>query len=123
MSISLSGFIIPIRLRTSNSLALFLYAATWTVFLVLTVGVVSFSTEMAFVSAVTSSSSFSKSCKMDGSIRVPLDVPGAMLCFPAPLFHKSKLDVIVPPILSVVVVTASAFMVRALGLWDHHQSH
>ncbi|KAK4270085.1 hypothetical protein QN277_023167 [Acacia crassicarpa] len=118
MSLSLSGYL----RRTSSSWTLLQYAAGWTMFLVLTVAMASLPPEMAFLSATSPSSSFSNKCKIDGSIRMPLDIPGSILCFPAPLFQKSKFDFIVPPILAVVFVTASTCLVRALGLWDHHQA-
>ncbi|XP_057744424.1 uncharacterized protein LOC130962272 [Arachis stenosperma] len=115
---------------------LLIYSATWVTLLTLTVAVASLSPEVAFVSAISPSSSFSQKCtnnnnikpiihnnNVEGStnIRVPLDFPGDTLCFPVELFFKSRIDLIVPPIFAAVVVAASAFVVLALGLWEHDQ--
>ncbi|KAE8099436.1 hypothetical protein FH972_017419 [Carpinus fangiana] len=93
------------------------YAAAWTTILSLTVTAASFAPEVAFVSAISSSSSFSKTCATEGFVRVPLDLPGEMFCFPAHLLGKSKIDQIVPPVFAAVVVGWSACLVRAVGLW------
>lgn len=95
-----------------------IYAATWTTILTLTVAVASFAPEVAFVSAISSSSPFSSLCEAEGSVRLPLDVAGEILCFPAHLFSKSKIDLIVPPVFAAVVVAGSAYLVRAVGLWE-----
>ncbi|KAL2953329.1 hypothetical protein AAZX31_19G158700 [Glycine max] len=93
------------------------YAATWIILLTLTVAVASMSPQVAFVSAITPSSSFSQKCSSGGSIRMPLDV-----CFPAHIFVRSKVDLIVPPVFAAVIVAASACVVRAVGLWEHDQT-
>ena len=114
-----------IRLHLPTTWPLLTYAATWVTLLTLTVAVASLSPEVAFVSAISPSSSFSQKCKSksDGStIRVPLDVPGDTLCFPVHLFMKSKIDLIIPPIFAAVIVAASACVVRAVGLWEHDQT-
>ncbi|KAG4916255.1 hypothetical protein JHK87_053812 [Glycine soja] len=98
------------------------YAATWIILLTLTVAVASMSPQVAFVSAITPSSSFSQKCSSGGSIRMPLDVPGDILCFPAHIFVRSKVDLIVPPVFAAVIVAASACVVRAVGLWEHDQT-
>ncbi|GLT92513.1 hypothetical protein SLE2022_103470 [Rubroshorea leprosula] len=104
--------------KLSSRWPLLLYAATWTVLLTVTVAVASFSPEAAFVSAITPTSSFSRRCRTEGFIRVPLDLPGEILCFPARMFTRSKVDLIVPPVFAAVVVAGSAWVVRALALWQ-----
>ncbi|XVF55317.1 hypothetical protein PTKIN_Ptkin06aG0027500 [Pterospermum kingtungense] len=100
-----------------------LYAATWTVILTAMVAVASFSPEVAFVSAISQSSSFTKECGVEGSIRVPMDVPGEKLCLPAHHFGKSKIDWIVPPVFAAVIVTGSAWLVRGMALWEFDEAH
>ncbi|KAK4773395.1 hypothetical protein SAY87_028414 [Trapa incisa] len=102
---------------------LLLYAVTWTTLLTATVAVASFAPEVAFVSAISSSSSFSQACLLHAleegsSVRVPIDLPWETVCLPVHLFTRSKLDLVVPPVFAAVVVVSSAFAVRALGLWD-----
>ncbi|XP_027367380.1 uncharacterized protein LOC113873453 [Abrus precatorius] len=106
-----------IRLYVMSTWPLLIYAATWVTALTLTVAVASFSPEVAFVSAISPSSSFSEKCKSK-SVRVPLDVPGDTLCFPPHLFTKSHIDTIVPPVFAALIVAASACVVRAVGLWE-----
>ncbi|KAI4349282.1 hypothetical protein L6164_009891 [Bauhinia variegata] len=128
MSLWLSNFI---RLRLTAPWPLVKYAATWTMLLTLMVAVASFSPEVAFVSAISPSSSFSHKCQTDGSvtvtvtvtIRIPLDIPGEALCFPTHYFSQSKIDLIVPPVFEAVIVAASVCVVRAAGLWENHQTH
>ncbi|KAK7849692.1 hypothetical protein CFP56_002514 [Quercus suber] len=62
-------------------------------------------------------SRFSKLCDTEGSVRLPLDVAGEILCLPAHLSVRSKVDLIVPP------VFAAAFLVRAVGLWEQDRAH
>ncbi|MQL74763.1 hypothetical protein Taro_007105 [Colocasia esculenta] len=102
---------------------LLLYAAAWTALLTAAVAVASSLPEVAFVWAVSPSSSFSRACgdAAGGLVRVPLDVPGEVLCLPALLFGRSKLDLLVPPVFAAVVVTASALLVRAVGLWEEEE--
>lgn len=97
-----------------------MYATTWTTILTATVAVTSFAPELAFVWAITPSSSFSKVCQdqKEGFVRVPFDVPSDIFCLPAEMFKKSKIDLVVPPIFAAVIVAASACLVRALGLWE-----
>ncbi|CAK9188597.1 unnamed protein product [Ilex paraguariensis] len=106
------------RVFVSPRWPLFLYAATWTALLTATVMVASFSPEFAFVSAITPSYSFSSMCNSEGSVRVPLDVPAEVFCFPAQLFRRSKMDLLVPPVFAAMIVAGSAYVVRALGLWE-----
>nr|GMC64286.1 SH3 domain-containing protein [Ipomoea batatas] len=70
------------------------------------------------VSAITLASSFSTPCTASdsSSVRIPLNVPSEVFCFPAELFRKSKMDLVVPPIFVVVVVATSAYVVKALTL-------
>ncbi|MED6121069.1 hypothetical protein PIB30_026694 [Stylosanthes scabra] len=119
MSFWLSNFI---RLHLTTPWPILIYAFTWTTLLTLTVLAATLSLQVAFISAITPSSSFSQKCNNVGSIRMPLDFPGDTLCFPAPLFMKSKVDLIVPPVFAAVIVAASAFMVRAVGLFDRDQT-
>ncbi|WCJ28273.1 hypothetical protein M5689_009976 [Euphorbia peplus] len=99
---------------------LLLYAAAWTALLTVIVAIASFSPEMAFVSAISPSSSFSKGCHKQGTFRVPIDLPGEIVCLPAHMFVRSKIDLIVPPIFAAVVVAASAWVVRSMGFLDDH---
>ncbi|KAK9920699.1 hypothetical protein M0R45_029246 [Rubus argutus] len=110
----LSSFFASVLTRLTLRWPVIVFAATWTACLTLTVALASFSPEVAFVSAISSSSS----CESEGLIRVLSDVPGDILCLPAHLFSKSKIDFIVPPVFAAVVVAGSAFLVRALGLWE-----
>ncbi|XP_057970977.1 uncharacterized protein LOC131159820 [Malania oleifera] len=93
-----------------------LYAAGWTALLTLTVAVASFSPELAFISAISPSSSFTAACETEASFRIPLDVPTEILCFPSHLFRRSVMDLLVPPVFAAVVIAGSVFVVRALAL-------
>ncbi|KAF7818515.1 Cortactin-binding protein like [Senna tora] len=104
-----------------RSCPLLIFAATWTALLTLTVALASFSPELAFVSAISPSSSFSNKCNIQSSIRLPLDVPGQVLCFPPSLFTKSNIDLIVPPLFAALIVAASSCVLRAVGPWEDHQ--
>lgn len=110
--------------RLSPRWPLLLYAATWTTILTIIVAVASFSPELAFVSAVNPTSSFSQACRLQQqqggpmTVRVPVDVPGELFCLPAPLFKRSKMDLLVPPVFAAVVVATSAYVVKALALWE-----
>ncbi|CAB4312922.1 unnamed protein product [Prunus armeniaca] len=96
----------------------FLYAATWTLFLTVTVAVASFSPEIAFVTAISPSSPFSKSCAGEGFVRIPLDYPREAMCFPANMVRRSNLDFFVPTVFAALIVAGSAFVVRSLALWE-----
>ncbi|OIW13232.1 hypothetical protein TanjilG_02366 [Lupinus angustifolius] len=120
MSLWLSDFI-----RYLHTWPLLIYAATWVTLLTLTVAVASFSPEVAFIAAISPSSSFSQRCKTksDGTfIRVPLDLPRDVICVSPHLFTNSYFDLIVPPIFAALIVAASAFVVQAMGLWEHDQT-
>ncbi|KAH7842229.1 hypothetical protein Vadar_002936 [Vaccinium darrowii] len=97
---------------------LFVYAATWTTILMVIVAVASLAPEAAFVSAIAPTSDFSAECEAEGSVRVPMDFPTEVFCFPAHMFSRSKMDLFVPPIFAAVVVAGSAYVVRALSLWE-----
>ncbi|XP_030529039.1 uncharacterized protein LOC115739885 [Rhodamnia argentea] len=102
-----------------------LYAAAWTALLTATVAVASFSTEVAFVSAVSPSSSFTRECgghNPEGMVRVPVDLPGAVVCLPAHLFSRSRVDMAVPPVFAAMVVAGSVFVVRALALGEEDEA-
>lgn len=86
--------------------------------LTITVAVASFSPELAFVSAISPSSKLSRACREAGSVRLPLDDPSDKFCFPARLFRRSRIDVLVPPVFAAVIVAGSAFVVKAMGLWE-----
>ncbi|KAL2323352.1 hypothetical protein Fmac_027731 [Flemingia macrophylla] len=92
-----------------RSWPLLIYAITWIVVMMLTVAVASLSPEVAFVSAISSP----ERCKSKSNVRVPLEESP---CFPAHLFTKSHIDVIVPPVFAALTVAASACLVRAVGL-------
>lgn len=80
--------------------------------------VASFAPVIAFVTTISPSSSFSKSCKVDGIVRIPLDYPKEVMCFPANMVRRSKLDFLLPTLFAALVVAASACVVRSLGLWE-----
>ncbi|XP_050886027.1 uncharacterized protein LOC127091432 [Lathyrus oleraceus] len=113
MSLWLSDFI-RLHFHFTSQWSLLIYAVTWVTALTLTVAVASFSSEVAFVFAISPSN------KCQGNeIRVPLDVPGDTLCIPGHLFVKSKIDLIVPPVFAALIVASSACVVRAVGLWEN----
>lgn len=84
----------------------------------LTVAVASFAPEMVFVTAISSSSSFSKSCNSEGFVRILLNDPREAKCFPPHMARRSKLDFFMPTVFGTMVVTYSACVVRSLGLWE-----
>lgn len=94
-----------------------LYAATWTALLTVTVAVAAFLPELAFVSAVSPTSS-AYCGGVASSVMLPLDIPSESFCFRSQLSKKSKLDVIIPPIFAAMIVAGSVCVVRALGLWE-----
>ncbi|KAJ0260104.1 Uncharacterized protein HA466_0063560 [Hirschfeldia incana] len=85
-------------------------AATWTVLLMLTVGFASFAPEMAFVSTLSSSSA---PCARDGLVRIPMDLPGEMVCVPSEMVKRSPYDFFVPTIFAGVMVVASVSLIRS----------
>ncbi|XP_058749293.1 uncharacterized protein LOC131622285 [Vicia villosa] len=106
------------RLHLTTPWPILTYATTWVTLLTITVAVASISPQVTFVSAISHSSLFSQKCENDGFLRMPLDVPGEILCFPSHLFVKSKIDLIIPPIFAALIVAASTFVVRAVGLFE-----
>ncbi|CAL9123301.1 unnamed protein product [Musa acuminata var. zebrina] len=101
---------------------LLLYAAAWAAFLTATVAVTSFAPELAFVWAVMPSSSFSSACTAAAggpAVRVPTDgPPREVVCVPAGLFARSRMDLVVPPLFAALVVGGSTCFIRAVGLWE-----
>ncbi|KAK6779316.1 hypothetical protein RDI58_021500 [Solanum bulbocastanum] len=121
-------FLNSILERVSLRLPLLFYAATWTTILTIIVAVASFSPEFAFVSAITPSSSFSQAChhhnrNENGYVRIPLDLPLEVFCFPSQVFKRSQMDLIVPPIFAATIVAVSAYVVKALALWEVDDQH
>ncbi|PSS34966.1 Topoisomerase I damage affected protein [Actinidia chinensis var. chinensis] len=80
--------------------------------------VTSLALEIAFVLVISPTSAFSKACETAGAVRVPIDVPEEVLCFPAHLFQRSKVDLLVSPIFLAVIVAGSAYVVRLLGILE-----
>ncbi|XP_010553291.1 PREDICTED: uncharacterized protein LOC104823422 [Tarenaya hassleriana] len=115
--------------RFALRIPLVIYGATWTALLTLTVAVISFAPELAFVSAISPSlpaddaSSRWRRCGSDGALMLPLDFPSEMFCFPASMFGRSKVDLVVPPVFSAIVVAVSAVVVRTMGLWESDEAH
>lgn len=113
------------RVSASPRWPLILYATTWTTLLTVTVAVASFSPELAFVSVIspTTSSSYDSlstghRCHNDEFVRVPMDIPTETFCIPGEMFRRSKMDLVVPPVFAAVIVACSAYVVRALALWE-----
>lgn len=104
--------------RLTTRWPLLLSAATWTILLTMTVAVASLAPELAFVSLISPSSSFSRPCYSDGFVRIPLDFPRQSLCVPSRMAKRSPLDFFVPTLFSALVVAASTFVVRSLCLWE-----
>ncbi|KAI3474076.1 hypothetical protein Pfo_028864 [Paulownia fortunei] len=68
--------------------------------------------------AATPASALSQACREAGSVRLPLDIPSENFCFPARLFKRSRIDMLVPPVFAAVIVAGSACVVKAMGLWE-----
>lgn len=115
--------------RFAWRIPIFVYGATWTLFLTMTVAIISLAPEFAFVSAIFPSSSssssveFSRRCGSYAAVLVPLDLPTEVLCLPANLFRRSKMDLVVPPVFAAIVVALSAVVVRTMGLWEAEEAH
>ncbi|WOL08449.1 hypothetical protein Cni_G17202 [Canna indica] len=100
---------------------LLVYAATWTALITAAVAVAAFSPELAFVWAVSQTLSFAGPCGA-ASVRLPLDgPPGEVVCVPAYLFERSSVDVVIPPLFAVAVVTAAVCVTRAVGPWEDEE--
>lgn len=98
----------------------FIYMATWTALITVTVAVAAFSPEVAFVWAVSPSSSFARGCRaVGGTVRLPMEgPPGELVCVPVHFFGRSKDDFIIPPLFAALVVASSVCFTRAVGLWE-----
>lgn len=96
---------------------LLVYAAVWTLLLLITVGVASSLAQLAYVSVVSPSSPFSRPCKA-GFVRVPLDVPPEKFCLPVRMMNRSEWDFLVPIVFAGLLVSTSAYMIRSVGFWD-----
>ncbi|KMZ62779.1 hypothetical protein ZOSMA_446G00170 [Zostera marina] len=97
---------------------LIVYAAAWTFLLTTMVVVLSLSAEIAFMNAVSPSSTFSSKCNSE-SVRIPSDVPSEVaVCLPGALFQLSRMDLFVPPIFAALVVVASVVFVQAIGIYE-----
>ncbi|CAN6816085.1 hypothetical protein Bca52824_042459 [Brassica carinata] len=93
-------------------------AATWTLLLMLTVGFASFAPEMAFVSTLSSSSNLCDGG--NGLVRIPIDLPGEMVCVPSETVKRSAFDLFVPTIFAGVMVVASVSLIRScFGMETH----
>ncbi|KAF5750954.1 hypothetical protein HS088_TW03G01294 [Tripterygium wilfordii] len=111
-------FFAPLIHRLATQWPILFYAATWTSLLTLTVALASFTPEIAFMSAISPTSSFSRPCEAAGALRVPMDFPGDVLCVSGHLLKNSKIDSIVPPIFAAILVAGSAWVVRSMALWE-----
>lgn len=104
----------PFLRKISAPWPILIQAATWTVLLMLTVGFASFAPEMAFVSTLSSSSI---PCAGDGLVRIPMDLPGEIVCVPSEMVKRSPFDLFVPTIFAGVMVAASVSLIRScLGI-------
>ncbi|KAJ7947685.1 putative Forkhead box protein G1 [Quillaja saponaria] len=97
-----------------------LYAAIWTVLLTLTVALASLAPGMAFVSAVSPSSSFLKSCDVGiGFVWIPLDLPRDKVCLPNHMVTgNSDMDFFLPALFAALVVGASVCVLRSMAFWE-----
>ncbi|KAJ1376590.1 hypothetical protein SESBI_49790 [Sesbania bispinosa] len=93
-----------------------LYAATWTVLLIVTAALASLAPAVAFMLAVSPSSSFSKPCQHHGDgdfVRIPFDFPREMVCLPEhAVMSRSHLDFFLPTLFAALVVGASTCLLR-----------
>ncbi|CAN7137177.1 unnamed protein product, partial [Brassica rapa subsp. narinosa] len=102
----------PFLRKISAPWPILVQAATWTVLLMLTVGFASLAPEMAFVSTLSSSSNLCGG-ERDGLVRIPMDLPGEMVCVPSEMVKRSTLDLFVPTIFAGVMVVASVSLIRS----------
>ncbi|KAG2308497.1 hypothetical protein Bca4012_082418 [Brassica carinata] len=102
----------PFLRKISAPWPILVQAATWTVLLMLTVAFTSFAPEMAFVSTLSSSSSVCGGGR-DGLVRIPMDLPGDIVCVPSEMVKRSPLDRFVPTIFAGVMVVASVSLIRS----------
>ncbi|KAJ0259011.1 Uncharacterized protein HA466_0077060 [Hirschfeldia incana] len=102
----------PILRKISAPWPVIVQAATWTFLLMLTVGFASFAPEMAFVSTLSSSSNLCE--EGNGFVRIPIDLPGEMVCVPSETTVKrSAFDLFMPTIFAGVMVIASVSLIRS----------
>ncbi|OIV92122.1 hypothetical protein TanjilG_26980 [Lupinus angustifolius] len=113
MSLWLFNFI---RLHLTTPWPILISAATWITLLSITVALATFSLQVAFVSAISPSSSLAQKCKADGSIGIAMDVPRDILCFTAHLCMKSKIDLILLPVMLPHHMTGPQYY----DCTDHH---
>ncbi|GLJ16081.1 hypothetical protein SUGI_0267770 [Cryptomeria japonica] len=95
-----------------------MYGIFWTTFLAAVVTVACMACQLAFTSAVLSRKGIGNMVKSEVFVRVPLDMPGDVICLPVALFRPSVMDFVIPPMFAAVVVTASACFVYAVEIWD-----
>lgn len=77
---------------------------------------------MSAIYPSSSSVESSRRCGSDAAVLVPLDIPAEVLCLPANLFRRSKMDLVVPPVFAAIVVAVSAVVVRTMGLWEEEEA-
>lgn len=114
------SFVLPASIRQLISgRHLLIYDAMWTALLTVTVTVVSFAPETAFVWAISPSSVFSRACveRDEDAVRIPLGEHGEVLCFPAKLFRQSAMDLFVTSAFAVIVA-AAAFVPMTIGMLE-----
>ncbi|XP_010509324.1 PREDICTED: uncharacterized protein LOC104785755 [Camelina sativa] len=116
--------------RFTWRIPIFVQGVTLTLFLLITVAVIFFAPEFAFTSAIYPSSSSSvrrkfssRRCGSDAAVLVPLDLPTEIICLPANLFRRSKMDLVVSMIFAAMVVALSAVFVRIMGLWEAEETN
>ncbi|CAF2283529.1 unnamed protein product, partial [Brassica napus] len=102
----------PFLRKISAPWPILIQAATWTVLLMLTVGFASLAPEMAFVSTLSSSSNLCGRGR-DGLVRIPMDLPGEIVCVPSEMVKRSPFDLFVPTIFAGVMVVASVSLIRS----------
>ncbi|XP_019199130.1 PREDICTED: uncharacterized protein LOC109192876 [Ipomoea nil] len=103
----------------SRAWPLLVYAAVWTLLLLITVGVASSLAQLAYVSALSPSS---PPCNA-GFVRVPLDVPAEKFCLPVGLMKRSEWDLLVPVVFAALLVSTSAYMIRSVGFWEFENDY
>ncbi|CAH8282484.1 unnamed protein product [Eruca vesicaria subsp. sativa] len=102
----------PFLRKFSAPWPILLQAATWTVLLMVTVAFASLAPEMAFVSTLSSSSNLCGGGR-DGLVRIPIDLPGEMVCVPSQTVRRSPFDLFVPTVFAGIMVVASVSLIRS----------
>ncbi|XP_073389162.1 uncharacterized protein [Physcomitrium patens] len=114
--------------ETISTQPVVLYTLCWTLLLAAIVTITALSLEMGFSASLSPSMEVVQQCSKDINkatlacqqcSRLPLDGPSDLLCVPANLFRKTRMDFAVPPIFAGLVVAASALFVQGMGLWDY----